>query len=255
MKFIPYATYQWAVIIWILLAVFIFPLLLKVTAPYGRHTRSGWGLMMSNRWAWFIMELPALLIPILFYLAGGLDRSIVSWIFLAVFSSHYINRSLIYPFRQKSFRKKMPVLIMASALFFNLVNGSVIGYYFGLVQLDVPLEWLWDIRFIAGFFLFLTGMLINLRSDDILLALRKPGETDYKIPFGGMFRYISCPNHFGEIVEWTGFAIMTWSLPGLSFAIWTAANLIPRALDHHKWYLGHFNDYPSERKAVIPFLW
>jgi 3-oxo-5-alpha-steroid 4-dehydrogenase 1 len=48
---------------------------------------------------------------------------------------------------------------------------------------------------------------------------------------------------------------MAWNLPALSFAVWTAVNLIPRALDHHKWYKSYFKEeYPKQRKAVIPFL-
>jgi len=65
---------------------------------------------------------------------------------------------------------------------------------------------------------------------------------------------VSCPNLFGEIVEWSGFAMMCWNLPALSFAIWTAANLIPRAISHHRWYRQRFADYPAARKAVIPFI-
>jgi len=102
--------------------------------------------------------------------------------------------------------------------------------------------------------IFVAGAFINQRADHLLIHLRKPGETGYKVPRGFLFDYISCPNHFGEIVEWIGFAIMTWSLPGLSFAIWTAANLIPRALNHHEWYQETFDDYPKGRKAVIPSL-
>jgi 3-oxo-5-alpha-steroid 4-dehydrogenase 1 len=41
--------------------------------------------------------------------------------------------------------------------------------------------------------------------------LRKPGETGYKIPTGGLFDYITGANFFGEIVEWTGFAIASCS--------------------------------------------
>ena len=105
---------------------------------------------------------------------------------------------------------------------------------------------------IAGGILFLTGAYINLRSDNILLSLRKSNSKGYSIPQGGFFKYISCPNFFGEILEWTGFAIMTWSPAALAFAIWTMVNLIPRALDHHRWYQDHFDEYPSERKAIIP---
>ena len=74
------------------------------------------------------------------------------------------------------------------------------------------------------------------------------------VPQKGLFKYISCPNFFGEIVEWLGFAIMTWSPAGLAFFLWTFFNLVPRALSHHKWYKRTFKDYPSERKAVFPFI-
>ena len=58
----------------------------------------------------------------------------------------------------------------------------------------------------------------------------------------------------GEVIQWSGFALMCWKLPALSFAIWTAANLIPRAWSHHKWYRTSFADYPQGRCAVIPGL-
>lgn len=94
----------------------------------------------------------------------------------------------------------------------------------------------------------------NYISDGILINLRKPGETGYKIPKGFLFRFISCPNHFGEMLEWFGFMLMIWNLAGVSFFIWTVSNLLPRALHHHKWYLQHFTDYPKDRKAVFPYI-
>ena len=148
----------------------------------------------------------------------------------------------------------MPVAIMLSASFFNLVNGFLNGYWLGFLSDPYPDSWLSDPRFITGTMLFFAGAGINQWADDQLIKLRKQGEKGYKIPQQGIFRYISCPNHFGEILEWTGFAILCWNLPALSFAIWTAANLIPRALSHHKWYLSYFEDYPKDRKAVLPGL-
>ena len=65
---------------------------------------------------------------------------------------------------------------------------------------------------------------------------------------------MSCPNYLGEIVEWIGWAILTWSLAGASFAVWTAANLAPRALSNHRWYREQFTDYPPARRALIPFV-
>ena len=71
---------------------------------------------------------------------------------------------------------------------------------------------------------------------------------------GGMFRLVSMPNYLGELVEWIGWAIATWSLAGLGFALFTAANLVPRAWSSHRWYREHYDDYPGERRAIIPFL-
>jgi steroid 5-alpha reductase family enzyme len=139
-------------------------------------------------------------------------------------------------------------------MFFNLVNGFINGYWLGTMAPGYDIRWITDPRFLIGVVVFLTGFIINQVSDHKLIRLRAGGKTGYFIPRGGLFQLISCPNFFGEILEWTGFAIMTWSLPGLSFAIWTAANLIPRALHHHAWYRSTFPDYPQHRKALIPFL-
>ena len=151
----------------------------------------------------------------------------------------------------------MPVVIVVCAVFFNLMNAGLNGYY--LAELS-PLEkynfdWLMSPSFIFGLSLFVIGMFINWKADGMLINLRKPGETGYKIPHGFLFKHISSPNLFGEIIEWTGFAIMAWNLPAFTFMFWTMANLIPRAKNHHDWYHKKFSDYPVERKVVIPFVY
>lgn len=150
----------------------------------------------------------------------------------------------------------MPVVIMFNAVLFNLVNAGMNGYY--LAELapaeDYSLEWFNTPHFMIGIALFGAGMFINMKSDTILINLRKPGETGYKIPKGFLFNYVSSPNLFGEIIEWAGFALMAWNLPALTFAVWTFANLVPRAKNHHDWYLSKFSDYPEERKIVFPFV-
>eukprot|EP00293_Proteomonas_sulcata_P008498 CAMPEP_0184292198 /NCGR_PEP_ID=MMETSP1049-20130417/4030_1 /TAXON_ID=77928 /ORGANISM="Proteomonas sulcata, Strain CCMP704" /LENGTH=41 /DNA_ID= /DNA_START= /DNA_END= /DNA_ORIENTATION= len=41
-----------------------------------------------------------------------------------------------------------------------------------------------------------------MQADDTLRNLRKPGESHYVIPKGGMFNYVSGANFLGEIIEW-----------------------------------------------------
>ena len=240
--------------IWIAFGIVLLPVLLSITAPYGRHARKGWGPMIPNRLGWIIMELPTLVLFIVFFLTGPNPVNIVSMIFFLLYTLHYSNRAILFPLRTRTSKKFMPLLIVVFAIFFNLINGSINGYYFGTVSGGYAIEWLYDIRFILGGLLFLTGMAINIRSDNVLLALRESSKNGYSIPKGGLFTYISCPNFFGEILEWSGFAIMTWSPAAFAFAVWTVVNLVPRAIDHHRWYRDKFPDYPEKRKAVIPFL-
>ena len=241
-------------IVWTLLALAIVPQQLKVTAPYGRHTRSGWGPMISNQLGWCLMELVSLVVFAELFLAGPAEKTAPMWVFFALWCAHYVNRSLIFPWRTHTRGKTMPLAIAGSAAAFNIVNAGLNGLFLGWAGASYPVEWLADPRFILGLAIFLVGAGINLWSDNRLIGLRRSGERGYVIPRGGLFDRISCPNHFGEIVEWSGFALMCWNLPALSFAIWTAANLIPRAMSHHGWYKRTFADYPQSRRAVIPGL-
>jgi hypothetical protein len=247
-------TFDLFVLCWIILGCLIFPILLSVTAPYGRHTSRKWGITIPNRAGWILMEIPALLIFLFFILTGKPGWNAVIWIIAILFTIHYINRAIIYPFRIKTKGKRMPLLIAIMAILFNTVNAFINGYYLGTLQDQYSQSWLTDPRFVPGILIFLAGMIINITADEKLIHMRKTRTNGYQIPYGGLFERISCPNFFGEIVEWLGFAILCWSLPALSFFIWTVCNLLPRALDHHRWYRAYFSDYPVTRKAVFPYL-
>jgi hypothetical protein len=247
-------TFNWIVIIWIAFAVLLFPVILKIPAPYGRHARTNWGPMINNKLGWFIMEAPALFVFAFFVFSGeGIHQPAVL-IFALLWIIHYFNRVIIFPLRIRTKGKKMPVVIMVFAVFFNLMNGIINGYWFGTLTSGYDNNWLTDPRLIFGGFLFATGFFINQYHDRILINLRKSKTSGYKIPYGGLFRYISCPNFLGEIIEWGGFALMTWCLPTLSFFIWTLVNLVPRSLNHHRWYLQTFQEYPKNRKALFLFM-
>ena len=250
---ISYQTYQTILFSWIAIALIVFILLLRITAPYGRHTSAKWGPQINNRLGWILMEAPVLILVLTFTITSLDIQTSITLTMIGLFCLHYINRTLIFPFRLHTRGKSMPLVIVASAIFFNLMNGFSLGYYFKYFA-DYPQDWFLDIRFIIGFALFVIGLAINWKADNELIHLRKPNETHYVIPKSRLFRYISCPNLFGELIEWLGFAIPCWNLPALTFFIWTSANLIPRALSHHRWYKEKFNNYPPERKAIIPFL-
>jgi hypothetical protein len=242
------------VLVWIGVALILFPALLKITAPYGRYSTANWGPMINNNLGWFIMELPALSVFLFFLLKAGDFQNRMVMIAFLLWSMHYFHRVIIFPFQIKTKGKKMPVVIMTFGFMFNLINGFINGYWLCYMAPDHGFGWPFNLRYLAGIILFISGFVINKYHDRILIKLRGSSKNGYKIPYGGLFKCISCPNFLGEIMEWGGFAVITWCLPSLSFFIWTIVNLVPRALDHHKWYRKNFNDYPKERKAVIPFV-
>ncbi len=244
--------------LWIAVALVLMVVQLFVTPAYGRHSSPRWGPSIDNRFAWVTMELVALLafVGVIVFTNGAAAPSLspVTWLAVCLWCVHYVHRALIYPLRIRTRGKRMPVVIMCAAILFNSVNGYTNGAYAAADLIQGGAASWFDVRTWGGVMLFMIGFVINLWSDTRLLALRPAGETAYAIPTGGLFEYVSCPNFMGEIIQWCGFAVLCWNLPALAFAVWTAANLLPRALAHHRWYKKTFAQYPSHRRALIPWV-
>jgi 3-oxo-5-alpha-steroid 4-dehydrogenase 1 len=237
----------------LLLAVATILVLTFISAPYGRHQRKGWGPTLPARLAWVLMESPPVLVFAGVFLTGEHRAMLVPLLLLTCWQVHYVNRMVVYPLRMRSSGTGMPIWVVLMGVAFNTLNAWINARWVSHLG-TYETTWLLDPRFLIGVAVFAWGMAINLRSDSLLRRLRKPGETGYKIPHGGLYRWVSCPNYLGEIIEWIGWAIATWSVAGLAFAVYTAANVGPRALSHHRWYRERFEDYPEERKALIPFV-
>jgi len=244
--------YQWLLVGWCVIGAGAFFALRKIAAPYGRFYRQGWGRGISGRLGWFLMESPAAWTVGLLFVLGD-RRDPVAVVFCAVWCCHYLYRGFIYPLRLRS-NRLVSMFVVLSAIAFNITNGYLQGRWLFHLAPSYPTAWLRDPRCVAGVILFAVGFVITIRSDNILRQLRATGNGEYRIPHGGMFRWVSCPNYFGELLEWAAWALLTWSPPGLVFLFWAAANLVPRALAYHRWYRDQFPDYPADRKAVIPFL-
>lgn len=226
-----------------------------VTAPYGRHTRKGWGPALPNHLGWLLMEVPSVILFTYYFFSGTAPKNLPLILFFTMWQAHYVHRALIYPWTIRDGHKKMPMPVMLLGMLFNSGNTYINGRYLFTLSGGYPADWVSDPRFIIGAALFIAGYIINRWADTMLRGLRKPGEEGYRIPYGGLFSLISCPNYLGEIVEWTGWAVATWSLGGLAFAVWTVANLAPRARAHHRWYRANFPSYPPERRALLPGIW
>tara|TARA_S200000501_G_scaffold359514_1_gene385528 strand:+ start:7005 stop:7751 length:747 start_codon:yes stop_codon:yes gene_type:complete len=242
--------YNLILIPWLILAIISFLLLFKITAPYGKFSDRKYGVLINYKLGWFIQEIISPLFLFYFFYTGDIEKTFIHWFLIIIWVLHYINRSIIFPLRLKK-SSKMPISVILSAIFFNIINGFTNGYYLGNLAAFSD-EYFLNINFIMGLLFFIIGVSINVNADNILIKIRNQNKG-YQIPNGKLYNFISCPNYLGEMIEWIGFALMCWSLPSLLFAIWTIANLFPRAIAQHKWYKNKF-DYPPNRKAIIPYI-
>jgi 3-oxo-5-alpha-steroid 4-dehydrogenase 1 len=224
-----------------------------IPAPYGRFVRPGWGPRLQPRLAWFLMESPGLWVFLAMFLAS-LPVPLVPALFGVLYMGHYLYRGFIYPSLIRSTRP-VPFAVVAMAVGFHLATAGLQTWELYRIRPDRPVPWLWDPRFLAGLLMLVCGFVTAVRSDARLRALRPTRGQQYQIPRGGLFEHVSCPHYLGEIVEWTGWALLTWTWAGLVFALWVAANLVPRARALHRSNLAQFRDYPVNRRALIPYVW
>ncbi|MDE0747823.1 MAG: hypothetical protein OSB23_08570 [Porticoccaceae bacterium] len=239
--------------LWAAVALLACIYLFFIDAPYGRHIRDGWGPKISARLGWILMESPCVILMIVYALTVRDQLDTIHEIFLLIWLTHYIHRAFIYPFVIGMSNPKMPFSIALTAFFFNITNVSIQAFgifYFTQYSSD----WMQSTPFIIGILLFVLGMLINIRSDYVIAALRKEKGPGYHLPNKFLHKYVASPNYLGEIIEWTGWALLTWNISGVVFLLWTIANLLPRAVSNLRWYREKFEDYPTSRKALIPGL-
>lgn len=243
--------YPWVLATMLAVALVVFVVLFFVSAPYGRHSREGWGPRINNRLGWLVMEAPAP-IGMSIMMVQVESFALVHAVVLGLWWSHYGYRAFIYPLTLPA-SDSMPVTVAAIAVLFNTVNAFLIGGHFLLYPEDYTGTWLSSPEFVIGTALFIAGLMGTRWADAVLRNLKQQGRG-YQVPKGFLYRWISCPNYFCESLQWLGWAVLTWSPAGFVFFIWTLANLVPRAVTHHRWYQQTFADYPPERRAFVPFV-
>lgn len=238
------------------LAVVVFVALFFIHAGYGMFRSSKWGWSISNKTGWILMEAPAFIMLFAFWWTSNVRFEMPELIFFLLFELHYFQRSFIFPLLMKG-NSRMPVSILAMGVLFNSINGFLLGE--GLFHLAPATRytetWLTQPSSVLGILLFFAGMGINLHSDHVIRNLRTEGDTRHYLPQKGMYRLVTSGNYFGELVEWTGFAILTQSTAAWVFVIWTFANLAPRAYAIRKRYIQEFGaEAVGSRRCLIPFI-
>lgn len=240
------------------IAVVVFVCLFFVDAGYGKFYTKKWGPAISNKLGWVLMESPVFIAMLVLWLCSDRRDDLIRIVLLIIFEIHYFQRAFIFPSRIKG-KSKMPFSIIAMGMVFNTLNAIMQGGWLFYVSPDnyYGPGWLTSPQFVVGTLIFIAGMAINIQSDNIIRNLRKPGDTRHYLPKGGMFKYVTSANYFGEFTEWVGYALLTWSWSGAVFALWTFANLCPRAARIYEKYRQDFPDeFDAKRlKRIIPFIY
>ena len=249
-----YYTFLWVMAA---VAVVVFVALHFVEAGYGYLFNPRYGRPISNKVGWVLMESPVFVAMAILWALSDRRFEAAPLVLFALFQIHYFHRSFIFPLRLRG-NSKMPLGIVLMGAVFNTLNALMQGgWIFYLAPEGFYQDWFARPMIWIGIALFAIGMGINLQADHIIRSLRKPGDTRHYIPQGGMFRYVTSANYFGELVEWTGFAIASWSWAGVVFVLWTFANLAPRAASLRRRYTQEFGEEFTRlgRKRIIPFIY
>lgn len=225
---------------------------LFVDAPYGKFSKTGflsnWIPKINGIIGFCIQELPSLIVFLYFYVSKVHTLDWYHVIGGCLFAIHYFHRAILYTVFRVTSMSDTNFMVVSMAFTFTSCNGLLQARYLDSSR-NTP------ILSILGFILFWVGFWINYKCDEILIHLRKEKKTKYLIPYGNMFEYVSCANYFGESIEWLGFALYLNNIAAWTFLLFTLSNLVPRAIAQHRWYRDYFKEeYPRDRKAIIPFL-
>lgn len=240
-----------------ILAVIVFIALFFVKAGYGIFQNKNWGISINNRLGWIIMECPVFFVMLYLWITGNEPFNPILLTFFLLFELHYFQRTFIFPFLMNG-KSRMPLSIIGCGVLFNVINGYMQGeWLFHLAPEGYYTdEWFASPAFICGVIVFFAGISINLHSDHVIRHLRPKGDTRHYLPQKGFYKYVTSANYFGELVEWTGFAILTQSTAAWIFVLWTFANLAPRAYKIKEKYIKEFGaDAVGKRKCLIPFIY
>lgn len=244
-----------------LVAVVVFVALYFVDAGYGKMQTPKWGPTINNKVGWMLMEMPVFIVMLYYWGISPYRAEPIMLTFFLLFEMHYFQRTFIFPWLMRG-NGKMPLIIVAFSMIFNILNGFIQGkWLFHLSRVSdpdiYPESWFTSWQFILGTCIFITGFVINLHSDYVIRHLRKPGDTKHYLPKKGLYKYVTSANYFGEIVEWLGWAILTWSWAGLTFFGFTCANLVPRAnAIYCKYQIEFADEFDSKKlKRVFPFIY
>lgn len=223
--------------------------------PYGKLSDGDGTCTIPIRPSWIaVYIIPGFFIFTITYFTGIHFDSPTNIVMYLLFTLHYLTRGIITPLISRYSQNKITIWVPLAILLSNTYFHYIIAEFIGSVE--YCRGYYYDPRFILGVILFVVGFIINRAADTQLVFLRSSRKDhDYLVPKGVLYYFITCPNYFGEGLQWLGWAVLTWSLSGLVWWLFIEAFFLPRSRQAHTWYRNNFRSYPNRRKALLPFIY
>lgn len=177
--------------------------------------------------------------------------ALIAWCF------HYSKRELETLFVHRFSHATMPLLNLFKNCSYYWFFAAYVAYFVNHPLYTPPTE---DLVY-TGMCLFYFMEIGNLSAHWTLRMLRPPGTKVRRIPRGGLFEFVSCPNYTYEILSWLGFNLMTRTVAGILFMCFGGAQMLVWAQNKHRRYRAEFDGkdgralYPPNRKVIVPFLY
>ncbi|NGY05759.1 DUF1295 domain-containing protein [Solimonas terrae] len=206
-----------------------------------RPTQGG----MSSRLGMFILYFVPIPVHLWFAAAYLGHATLAQWLLCAAMVGHFAKRCLEVLFLHKYSGPIGRFTVVQITLIYSLAS-ALGGYLFA----QAPAL---DGLFANGTLLFLIGEAGNYVHHKMLADLRAR-RSGYFIPQAGLFRLVTCPHYFFEIIAWVGIALMSHQWAMLLLALAMHNYLAARAWKTRQWYRSRFADYPPARKCMTPGL-
>lgn len=232
------------------------------STAYGKFGTST-AFTLPPRIGWWCMELPVTVTFVHFFFVkgGSQSRELVPRLCAAVMCLHYSYRGWLYPYLIRAHPGATSNFSLVPAVggwIVTITHGYLNAKWFAEYGKHLRQKsWLRDFRFIAGATLYISGFICLVYHDYLMRELRSTPGPRYRIPRGGFFEYATQAVYFCELWTWLGFFLLSWGPNGFFILFVSMANLIPRSVASHNWYLEKFGDEYAVlgRKYLVPFVW
>lgn len=191
--------------------------------------------------------------PNLFYSVPNPQKSLTQKVATSLVMIHFLKREMESLFVHRFSNATMPIFnLPKNCTHYWILCGVMIGYYvchpYHTPSFENPVH----VYLLALIMLIFEGL--NLKTHLILRSLRERGTKTRGIPHGWGYGLVSCANYLWETLAWITFSVLVGCLTSWLFTVVAFVQMAAWAMKKHRNYKKDFKDYPTLRRAIIPFV-